>query len=221
MRIGTDTAVITVAGTTLLTFLIVNQIGSLWALYPNVVFTIGWFGYWIRRRGEAPSLLSRCLFFGIAATVIYLPIDWLFSRKAHLIFYLHSEFERFGAPVALVFTWTIFAALSCYFYERNVMLWGQRFVAAALTGLGAGVGSLVIYRLGDSQLWVWNDMRVGTFPQLAAVPLFMPLAFLLTFLLCPYYFHREQHPAVAGIRCGIFMGALQFFTFLAFYLSGN
>lgn len=214
MRISTDTAVILVAATTGFTFILVNQFGSVWLLYPNLVFTIGWFGYWLRRC----SMLSRCLFFGIAATVIYLPIAWLFSRRAHLIFYLHSEVERIGVPIALMFTWVILGVLSCYFYERNVALWGQRFLAAALTGLVAGVGSVVIYRLGDSQLWVWNEMRVGTFPHLASVPLFVPLAFLLTFLLCPYYFYREQHPAVAGMRCGIFMGASQFLTFLVFYI---
>ena len=217
MRIATDTAVIIVSATTLMTFIMVNQFGSVWTLYPNLVFTIGWFGYWLRRREE----LTRCLLFGAAATVIYLPIDWLFSRKARLIFYLDSEFERLGVPIALVLTWVIFAALMAYCYERSLRLWPHRLFAAAITGCLAGLGSFVIYALGDSRLWVWNALRVESFPQVASVPLFVPLAFLLTFLLCPYYFHREQPPVVAGIRCGIFMGALLFFTFLIFYLSAN
>ncbi len=217
MRIATDTAVIIVSATTLVTFIMVSQFGSVWTLYPNLVFTIGWFGYWLRQREE----LTRCILFGCAAIVIYLPIDWLFSRKARFLFYLDSEFERLGVPVALVLTWVIFAALMAYCYERSLRLWPRRLFAAAVTGCLAGLGSFVIYALGDSRLWVWNALRVDTFPQIASVPLFVPLAFLLTFLLCPYYFHREQHPVVAGIRCGIFMGALQFFTFLFFYISVN
>lgn len=217
MHIATDTAVIIVSATTLVTFIMVSQFGSVWTLYPNLVFTIGWFGYWLRRREE----LTRCILFGCAAIVIYLPIDWLFSRKARFLFYLDSEFERLGVPVALVLTWVIFAALMAYCYERSLRLWPRRLFAAAVTGCLAGLGSFVIYALGDSRLWVWNALRVDTFPQIASVPLFVPLAFLLTFLLCPCYFHREQHPVVAGIRCGIFMGALQFFTFLFFYLSVN
>ncbi len=241
-RSRTDTAVITVACTTFLTFLIVNQIGSIWVLYPNVLLTIGWFGYLLCRsteeeifelsgpredpvslKSEVPvshekSVLSRCMLFGVAATALYLPIDWFFSRKAHIVFYLRSEFERLGVPLGLILTWAIFAMLMAYCYDRGLMIFRHRLIAAVLTGLMAGIGATIIYQLGESELWIWNATRVGNFPHIASVPVFVPIAFFLTFLLCPYYFHREQHPVVAGIRCGIFMGALQFFSFLLFYV---
>ena len=94
-------------------------------------------------------------------------------------------------------------------------------LAAGATGIGAAVGSIVIYALGASHLWLWNAAQVDRIPQIASVPVFVPVAFLLTFLLCPYFFGvvnsflREQHVSVAGIRCGIFMGALQFLLFYA------
>ena len=97
-------------------------------------------------------------------------------------------------------------------------------LATGVTGIGAAVGSIVIYTLGGFHLWEWNAIRVDRIPQIASVPIFMPLAFLFTFLLCPYFFGvagsflREQHTGVAGIRCGIFMGALQFLSFLLFYV---
>ena len=89
----TDKAVVTVAVTTLLTFLIVNYIGSIWLLYPNLLIAIGLFGYCIWQNGEGTSLLSRSLLFGFTATLTYIPMDWLFSRKVHLIFYLPSRFS--------------------------------------------------------------------------------------------------------------------------------
>ena len=221
----TDKAVVTVAVTTLLTFLIVNDIGSIWLLYPNLLIAIGLFGYCIWQNGDGTSLLSRSLLFGFIATLTYIPMDWLFSRKVHLIFYLRPDFlANMTTPIGLILSWVVFATLTGYCYQqlemicRNREVAGTALVAAATTGIGAAVGSTVIYGLGSSHLWTWNAKWIDTTPHIASVPLFVPVAFLLTFLLCPYYFHREQHAAVAGIRCGIFMGALQFFCFLLFYI---
>lgn len=225
MAIKTDQVVFTVAGTTLLTFLIVSYIGSIWLLYPNLLIALGLFGYHIWKDSEDASLLSRSLLFGFTVILTYVPMDWLFSRKVHLIFYLRPDFlANMTTPIGLMLNWVAFATLTGYCYQRLEMICrnrevaGTALLAAGTTGIGAAVGSTVIYGLGSSYLWTWNAKWTDTTPNLASVPLFVPIAFLLTFLLCPYYFHREQHAAVAGIRCGIFMGALQFFSFLLFYI---
>ena len=237
----TDRAVFTVTGTTLLTFLIASRIGTIWILYPNVLVAAILCVYCIRRIDEDASLLSSSSIFGIVTILTYAPMDWLFSRKAHLIFYLRSDFlADLTTPIGIILNWIVFATLGAYCYQRLAMLFRTRFVsetgnsrtgsmgtamlAAGVTGIGVAVGSNIIYALGESYLWVWNATQVDQIPQIASVPVFVPVSFLVTFLLCPYFFGvaggfpREQHAGVAGIRCGIFMGALQFFGFLLFYV---
>jgi len=237
----TDRAVFAVTGTTFLTFLIASRIGTIWMLYPNVLVAAVLCVYCIRRIDEDASLLLSSAIFGIATTLTYVPMDWLFSRKVHLVFYLRSDFlADLTTPIGIILNWIVFATLAAYCYQRLAMVFRIRFasepgnsrtgsmgtvmLAAGVTGVGAAVGSNIIYALGESHLWVWNATQVDQIPQIASVPVFVPVSFLVTFLLCPYFFGvaggfpREQHAGVAGIRCGIFMGALQFFGFLLFYV---
>ena len=241
MRVKTDRVVYVVTGTTLLTFLMANRIGTIWVLYPNVLIAVLLFFYSFSQADEDVSLLSSSAIFGLATVLMYVPMDWLFSRKARLIFYLRSDFlANVSTPIGIILNWVVFATLAAYCYQRLAAVFQTRFadasrnprlgfmgsatVAAGFTGIGAAIGSVVIYALGASHLWVWNSTQVDWMPQIASVPIFVPLAFLLTFLLCPYLFGvtgsflREQHTGVAGIRCGIFMGALQFLGFLLFYV---
>ncbi len=240
MQAKTDRAVYVVTGTTLLTFLIANRVGTIWILYPNVLIAVVLFVYCILQTDEDVSLLSSSVIFGLATVLTYVPMDWLFSRKARLIFYLRSDFlANVTTPIGIILNWVVFATLAAYCYQRLATVSQTRFaqasetprlgvmgaatLAASLTGIGAAIGSVVIYALGASHLWVWNSAQVDHIPQIASVPVFVPLAFLLTFLLCPYFFGvtggflREQHTGIAGIRCGIFIGALQFLGFLLFY----
>lgn len=240
MRIKADKVVFTVTGTTLLTFLIVSRIDTIWILYPNVLIAVSLLLYFFSYRDEDASLLSNSAIFGCVATLTYVPMDWLFSRKMLLIFYLRSDFlANITTPIAIILNWMIFVTLAAYCYQRlmvmrqtrstsesdnpSVGLTGTVALATGVTGIGAAVGSIVIYALGASHLWVWNATQVDRIPQIASVPIFVPIAFLFTFLLCPYFFGvtggflRRQHAGVAGIRCGIFMGALQFLCFLLFY----
>ena len=241
MENKTDKAVFAVTGTTFLTFLIASHIGTIWILYPNVLIAVCLFVYCIWRVDENAPLLSNSAIFGIATTVTYVPMDWLFSRKARLIFYLRSDFlANLTTPIGIILSWIVFATLAAYCYQRLTAIFRTRFaseagtpkigftgiamLAAGVTGIGAAVGSNIIYAFGESQLWLWNATQVDHIPQIASVPVFVPVSFLVTFLLCPYFFGvaggfpREQHAGVAGIRCGIFMGALQFFSFLLFYV---
>lgn len=241
MRTKADTAVFIVTGTTLLTFFIASRIGTIWILYPNVLIATVLFLYCIWQTDEEASLLSRSSIFGVATTLTYVPIDWLFSRKVHLIFYLRSDFlADLTTPIGLILNWVVFATLAAYYYQRLAVIFQIRFVsesssprigfigtamlAAGITSIVAVIGSTLIYAFGASYLWTWNATQVDLIPQIASVPVFIPVSFLFTFLLCPYFFGvdrsflREQHAGVAGIRCGIFMGALQFFGFLLFYV---
>ena len=237
----TDKAVFAVTGTTLLTFLIASRIGTIWLLYPNVLIAISLCIYCIWQLDEDVSLLLSSSIFGIATTLTYVPMDWLFSRKAGLIFYLRPDFlTHLTTPIGIILNWIVFATLAAYCYQRLTTIFRTRFaseagnsrigfmgtamLAAGVTGIAAGVGSHTIYALGESQLWVWNATQVDRIPEIASVPVFVPISFLVAFLLCPYFFGvaggflREQHAGVAGIRCGIFIGALQFFSFLLFYV---
>lgn len=229
MFIKTDKAVLTVVFTTLLTFLLLFllpirswKIGAIWWLYPNLLLAIGWFGYLIQfnrniSEDESSQLLLHSVLFGFSATVTYLPMDWLFSRKVRFIVYRSPDFlGNVTTPIALIITWGLFATLVVYCYHRLQMLSLHRFVASGITGLIAAIGSVVIYGLGK-ELWEWNALRVENIPNIASVPVFMPITFLLTFTLCPYYFHRKQHALIAGIRCGLFMGIVMFLSFLIFW----
>ena len=238
----TDKAVFAVTATTFLTFLMANRIGTIWILYPNVLIAVSLFIYCTLLMAEDTSDLSSSSIFGITTILTYAPLDWLFSRKAHLIFYLRSDFlSHLTTPIGIILNWIVFATLAAYCYQRLTAIFRTRFasdtdtprigltgtalLAAGITGIGAAIGSNVIYALGESHLWVWNATQVDRIPQIAAVPIFVPATFLVTLLLCPYFFGiaggflRAQQVGIAGVRCGIFMGALQFLSFLLFYIS--
>ena len=238
MGTKTDKSVFAVTGTTLLTFLIASRIATIWILYPNVLIAVSLFIYCNRHTDEGMSLLSSSAFFGFATVLTYVPMDWLFSRKVGLIVYRPDFFVNITTPIPIILNWVVFATLAAYCYQRLTAICqtrlsdaenpsggsiGTAMLAGGVTGIGAAVGSIVIYALGGLYLWEWNALRVDRIPQIASVPIFVPIAFLITFLLCPYFFGvansflREQHAGVAGIRCGIFIGALQFLSFLLFF----
>lgn len=197
-------------------------INTIWWLYPNVLLAIGWFGYLIQTRrditdSESPQLLLHSVLFGLTVTVTYLPMDWLFSRKLQFIVYRSPDFlGNVTTPIGLILTWMLLATLVVYCYHRLQMLGLHRFVASGLIGFTTAIGSIAIYVLGK-ELWEWNALRVNDIPKIASVPIFVPITFLITFALCPYYFHRKQHALIAGIRCGLFMGITMFLSFLLFW----
>ncbi len=236
----TDIAVFAVTGTTLLTFLVASRIGSIWVLYPNVLIAVLLCVYRLTRLDTDTTRLSRSALFGVATILTYLPIEWQLSRKMHLIFYLSSDFlVNLTTPIGVLLNWVVFATLAAYCYQRLAAVFRDRWsagtdaprigragtslLAAGVTAIGAALGSNVIYALGESGLWVWNATQMDRIPQIATVPVVIPISFFLTYLLCPFFFGiaggfpREQHVAVAGIRCGIFMGTLQLLCFLFYY----
>ena len=239
MGTQTDKSVFAVTGITLLTFLIASRIATIWILYPNVLIAVSLFLYCNRHTDEETSLLSSSAIFGFATVLTYVPMDWLFSRKVRLIVYRPDFFVNITTPIPIILNWVVFATLAAYCYQRLTAICQTRFasdaenpsggsigtamLAAGVTGISAAVGSIIIYALGAFHLWEWNAIQIDQIPQIASVPIFVPIAFLITFLLCPYFFGvansflRAQHAGVAGIRCGIFIGALQFLGFLLFF----
>ncbi len=225
MSLKTDKAVFTVALTTILTFLLVlllpiRSVGirTIWLLYPNLLLAIGWFGYLIYRHPELDEgILWNSVLFGLSATATYLPMDWLFSKKVRFIIYRSSDFlGNVTTPIGLILTWVILATLTVYCYQRLQMSGLHHFIAAGITGIITSIGSVGMYGFGK-ELWIWNELRVENIPQIASVPIFMPITFLLTFTLFPYYFYRKQHHLIAGIRCGLFMGIVMFLSFLVLW----
>lgn len=227
-NVPTDKPVFTVAFTTLLTFLLLflvpvrsTGIKPIWWLYPNILLAIIWFAYHIRLKtdnteDESSKLLLRCVLFGCAVALTYIPLDWLFSRKVQFIVYHSLDF--FGnvtTPIGIIFSWVIFATVYVYCYHRLKMLGLHAFIASSITGCAAAIGGVIIYALGK-ELWVWNPLRLDNIPTIASVPIFVPITYLMTFTLYPYYFHRKQHPLIAGIRCGLFLGIVMFLSFLLF-----
>ena len=232
-KIRTDKLVFTVALTTLLTFLLlffvpVRSFGikPIWLLYPNILLAIIWFVYLIllqpdNTEDEFFQLLLSSVMFGCATTLTYLPLDWLFSRRVQFIVYHSLDFlGNVTTPIAIILSWVIFGTVYVYCYHRFQMFGLHPFVASSITGCAAAIGGVIIYGLGK-ELWVWNPLRLENIPIIASVPIFVPVTYLLTFTLYPYYFYRKQHAIIAGIRCGIFLGIVMFLSFLFFRRMPN
>ena len=215
----TDKAVIIASISTFLTFLINAKLGSIWILYLNVLVAVGVFGY-AGRPWRQLSHLSRSAIFGVVASITYIPLDWLFSRRVTLLSYLSPADIRIAAvPLSLLLTWMIVITALIYIYHRLNAIWEKPYIPAIVGGGIAFVGSTLFDQLGSARLWNWNAIRFSDFPYIGSVPASVPVALALTFLLTPYYL-RRYHIVVGGIRCGLFIGIMQFFCFLVFHYIG-
>ncbi len=232
-KLNTDKPVFTVALTTLLTFLVIFivpvksfGIKPIWWLYPNILLASIWFAYHIRLKpdyteDESSQLLIRSVFFGCAVVLTYLPLDWLFSRKVKFIVYGSLDFlGNVTTPIGIILSWVIFGTVYVYCYHRLKMFGLHSLLASSITGCAAAIGGVIIYALGK-KLWDWNALYLQNIPTIASVPIFVPITYLLTFTLYPYYFYRNQHALIAGIRCGLFLGIVMFLSFLLFWRIPN
>ena len=214
-----DKAVIIASITTFLTFLMNAKLGSIWLLYLNVLVVVGVFGY-ASRPWDTFSHLSRSATFGVIASIIYIPLDWLFSQNVKLLFYLSPRDIRIAAvPVSLLLTWMVVITIIIYIYHRLNDIWERPHIPAVIVAGIAFVGSTVFDQLGSARLWNWNVMRFPDFPYIGSVPVSVPIALALTFLLSPYYL-RRHHIVVGGIRGGLFIGIMQFLCFIVFHFIG-
>ena len=217
--IQTDKAVIIASITTFLTFLMNAKLGSIWLLYLNILVVVGVFGY-ASRPWDQLSQLSRSAIFGVIASITYIPLDWLFSRRVALLAYLSSGDIRIAAvPLSLLLTWMIVITIIIYIYHRFNAICERPYIPAVIVGSIAFVGSTIFDQFGSARLWNWNATRFSYFPYIGSVPVCVPIALALTFLLAPYYLRRHQI-VVGGIRCGLFIGIMQFLCFLSFHFIG-
>jgi hypothetical protein len=215
----TDKAVITASITTFLTFLINAKLGSIWLLYLNFLVVVGVFGY-ASRPWDQLSHLTRSAIFGVIASITYIPLDWLFSRRVALLAYLSSGDIRIAAvPLSLLLTWMIVITIIIYIYHRFNAILERPYIPAMVVGSIAFVGGTIFDQFGSARLWNWNAIRFSSFPYIGSVPVCVPIALALTFLLTPYYL-RRHHIVVGGIRCGLFIGIMQFLCFLLFHFIG-
>lgn len=215
----TDKAVIIASITTFLTFLINAKLGSIWLLYLNVLMVVGMFGY-VSRPWNQLLHLSRSAIFGVIAAITYLPLDWLFSRRVTLLFYLSSGDIRIAAvPLSLLLTWMIVITIIIYIYHRLNEIWERPYIPAVIVGSIAFVGSTIFDQFGSARLWNWNAIHLSYSPYIGSVPVSVPIALALTFLLTPYYL-RRYHVIVGGIRCGLFIGIMQLLCFMSFRFMG-
>ena len=215
----TDKAVIIASITTFLTFLMNAKFGSVWLLYLNILVVVGMFSY-ASRPWDRLSHLSRSAIVGVIASTTYLPLDLLFSEHVKLLSYLSLRDIRIAAvPLSLLLTWMVVITIIIYIYHRLNDIWERPYFPAMLVGLIAFVGSTILDQFGSARLWNWNAMRFSYFPYIGSVPVCVPIALALTFLLSPYYL-RRHHIVVGGIRCGLFIGIMQLLSFMLFHFIG-
>ena len=215
----TDKVVILASITTFLTFLLNAKLGSIWLLYLNVLVVVGVFGY-ASRPWDTLSHLSRSAIFGVIASITYIPLDWLFSQNVKLLSYLSAGDIRIAAvPLSLLLTWMVVITIIIYTYHRLNDIWERPYIPAVVVGSIAFVGSTIFDQFGSARLWNWNAVRFPDFPYIGSVPVSVPIALALTFLLSPYYL-RRHHIVVGGIRCGLFIGIMQLLCFMLFYYIG-
>ncbi len=215
----TDKAVIIASITTFLTFLMNAKLGSIWLLYLNVLVVVGVFGYASRPWNQL-SHLSRSAIFGVIASITYIPLDLLFSKHVELLSYLSRRDILIAAvPLSLLLTWMVAITIIIYIYHRLNEVWERPYIPAVIVGSIAFVGSTIFDQFGSARLWNWNALRFSAFPYIGSVPVCVPIGLALTFLLSPYYL-RRHHIVVGAIRCGLFIGIMQFFCFLSFYFIG-
>lgn len=215
----TDKAVIIASITTLLTFLINAKLGSIRLLYLNVLVVGALFGY-VSRPWDHSSHLSRSVIVGVIASVTYIPLDWLFSKNVGLLSYLSlRDIPVAAVPLSLLLTWIVGVTIIIYIYHRLDEVWERPYIPALIVGGIAFASSTIFDQLGSARLWNWNAIRFSYFPYIGSVPISVPIGLALTFLFSPYYL-RRYHIIVGGIRCGLFIGIMQFLCFLVFHFIG-
>ena len=214
----TNKVVLIASITTFLTFLLNAKLGSVWLLYLNFLVVLGVFGY-ASRPWDPLSHLTRSAIVGVIASITYIPLDWLFSRRVALLSYLSAGDIRIAAvPLSLLLTWMIVITIIIYIYYRLNAIWERPYIPAVIVGSIVFVGSTIFDQFGSARLWNWNAVRFPDFPYIGSVPVCVPIGLALTFLLSPYYL--RSHIVVGAIRCGLFIGIMQFLCFLSFHFIG-
>jgi len=238
---------IIVAGASLLSLIImtINMLfNSVIPLYISDVVTIGVFIYWCIHK-DPTRILVRSLIMGGIVGVLYTFLDSLFA-EVEITTYLRNDVKILSTPVSVVLFWAFFITTMMYLYYRLRSVFGRFYLPSLITGTTAFLFSLILLYLGSNNQWNWNVLNnlLGnkSLPSIGPIPLYVPLAFFVTFFASPYivgipntsiikddensimkHFKVSDNPLSGGIRCTIVLsvclyGLYQLFTRLQIYM---
>jgi hypothetical protein len=213
-------------------------------LYIIDVVTVGTFIYWSICK-DPTKILVRCLIMGGIVGILYTFLDSLFA-EVEITTYLRNDLKIMSTPVSVVLFWTFFITTMMYLYHRLRSVFSKFYFPSLITGTTAFLFNLILLYLGSDNQWNWNVLNhlhgSKSLPSIGPIPLYVPLAFFVTFLSSPYivgipnvsiakdddnsimkHFKVSDNPLSGGLRCTIMLsvclyGLYQLFTRLQLYL---
>lgn len=230
----TDLVVFAVFVVDLLLLSINTIFGSVILLYVSGIFSFVIMVFWAIQK-DSPGMLRRSLIIGGIGGFFYSFVDRLFVDN-HIIMYLRTEdIHIYRTPLSATLVIMYFCVVMLYYHQRLRSYFSRVYIPSFITGLTALFLSFIINYIGThSRQWIWNAIGfpTTTFEQ---VPLFVPLAFFVTFSLSPYiiglkgipvkdgnvtfwsrYFRASDNPIVGGVRCAIVLSVSLFFLMQIF-----
>ncbi len=207
---------------------------SIILLYVSGVFSFILLIFWAIKK-DSPGMLRRSLIIGGIGGFFYSFVDRLFVDN-HIIMYLRTEdLHIYRTPLSVILVMMYFCVIMLYFHQRLRSYFSKVYIPSIITGLTALILSFIINYIGNhSRQWIWNAIGFPT-TTFGQVPIFVPLAFFVTFSLSPYiiglkgipardgqvtfwsrYFRASDNPIVGGVRCTIVLSASLFFLMQIF-----
>jgi len=227
----------------LLIFLVNIALGSAILLYLADIIALGTFIYWGIRK-DSTRMLIRSLIIGGIVAFLYTFLDTLLVEVSITTYLRKNEdFCILSTPLSVVLYWAFFVTTIMYLYQRLRSSFSKFYIPSLLTGLVSFIFGVALLYLGDlSRQWVWSvGDQLKPMQSIGPVPLYVPIAFFVTFFLSPYiigvknpsilkddenaairYFKISDNPLVGGIRCTIILsaslyGLLQLFMRIQLY----
>lgn len=211
-------------------------------LYIADFITLGVFICWSISKDSTRKLIHSLIVGGIVG-LLYTFLDTLFVEVS-IVTYLrkNDDIRLLSTPFSVVLFWIFFITTMMYLYQRLRSSFSRFYIPSLITGSTGFIFGLLLIYLGDqSRQWVWSvGESLKPLPSIGPIPLYVPLAFLVTFLLSPYiigvdiasiekenpfakFFRVSDNPLIGGIRCTIVLsaslyGLLMIFTRLQIYM---
>jgi hypothetical protein len=225
-----------VAGGCILTaivFLINTRLASVIPLYISSLIVIGIFTYWAIRV-DVIGILRRSLVIGGIGGFFYTFVDKLFVelRTVTYIAYVKRgagiedgimDIPIFSTPASVVLVWICCITVVMYLYQRLSSAFEKFYIPALLTGVIVFLGTAVLGNLGH-RIWVWSFGATSS-PGIGSIPIFVPVALSITFLLSPYIIGGQRisrririsdNLIVSGLRCAVILSITIYLTFMIF-----
>ena len=234
----TDLIVAGASALILTAFLINTRLDSAIPLYISSLIGLSAFIYWAIRR-DATGMLRRSLIIAGIGELFYTWVDSIFVEQ-EIITYVIGDVEILSTPVSVALVGVCCIAIAMYFYQRLRSIFGQAYIPAVLTGVSAFLAGVVLNHLG-AELWRWSSVwldyrKSGPAPLvismlcIGSVPLFVPIALFVTFLLSPYIIGGQRfsrrigisdNVIAAGLRCAVLLPMMIYLSFVIFSRLGG